>query len=119
MPFKNISAFEPLGPTVLVAADSTAPTGVATVTTGSSVKPICQFRVCNNGTVTVFYAYSTTAALAAAAAVIPTGSGSNAKASYALPAGGVEVITAPRDSFWSGITAAGTASLFVTPCVGV
>lgn len=118
MATKNMRPFEPLGNTILVAADATAPSGAATVTTARSAAPMIQFRIFNShATVLAHVAFAETAALALAAAVVPTGSASNAKAAYGVPPMGVEIITAPRDSFWSGISAS-AVSVFITPGVG-
>lgn len=111
--------FQPIGNTILVAGATTAPTGVTTVTTGVAAEGCIQFRVHNAGAVTAHYAFGADGATAKANAVVPTGDGSNAKASYPLPAGAVELITAPRDTYWSALTASSTASVFITPGVGV
>lgn len=110
--------FNPCGPTIKVAADSTAPAGVQASLSGARDKR--QFRVHNAGAKTAWYAFGTSGADAQAKAVIPTGGGAGAKDSYPLPAGAIEVISAPEGSFWSGITAtAGSADLYITPGEGV
>lgn len=115
---EKLTAIQPIGPTIKVTADATAPTGLVTSTTGFSASQVIQYRIHNASTVVIFYAYGVDGATALANAVIPTGNTTNAKASYPLPPGAVEVITAPRDTYWSGI-AASAAVLYITPCVGL
>lgn len=114
---QTITPFQPMGSTIKITADATAPTGLTTSTTGS-VGTIMQYRIHNASTVVIFYAYGADGATALANAVVPTGSGASAKASYPLPPGAVEVITAPTGTYWSGIAAA-AAVFYVTPCVGI
>jgi len=113
----NVNAFERCGATILVAADATAPTGAPTTSVGMS--GIIEFRLYNAGAATVFYAHGSTAAEATANAAIPTGSGGSAKNASPIGAGSTEVVSAPRDSYWSGITAALACSLYVTPGKGI
>ena len=111
----QLLSWAPVGKTLLVAADTTAPVGTQAIT--SPCAGGFQYRVCNNGTVTVFYAWSKTSGAAAAAlAVIPTATSQD---SYPLPPGAVEVVTAPADAYFSAITASGTASVFITPGRGL
>lgn len=105
--------FNPTGKTVLVAGDTTAPAGVRALSIGAP--PAEQYRLQNNGTVTVFVAFGDTANAAQINAVIPTGTSRN---SFPLPAGAIEIISGPTDCYWSGITASSTASVFVTPGIG-
>lgn len=109
-------AFYPGGKTIRVDGATTAPSGVQAVFDTSGP---CQFRLHNAGIVTVYVGFATTAALAVTNTVIPTGSGDNAKYAMPLPAGAIEVISAPRDSFWSAITASSTANVFITPGGGL
>lgn len=109
--------FDATGPTVLVAGASTAPSGVQALSSGAS--PAEQYRIHNAGTVTAFIAYGTSAGTAQSNCVIPTGSGANSKRSMPLPSGATEVFTAPLDCYWSAITASGTASIYVTPGMGL
>lgn len=113
----RVKAFSPDGNTVKITADVTAPTGVQVPE--NSTDSTHQIRVHNSGLVTAFLAWGITAGAAQSAAVIPTGSGANAKASYPLPAGIVEVFTAPINSYFSAITASGTADIFITSGNGI
>lgn len=109
--------FNPIGATIKVAATTTAPDGVACTEAGDS--GMVSYRVMNSSTTEAcWYAFGVDAATAKANAVIPTGSSTNAKNSYPLPANSVEVITAPRGSFWSGISVTAAAPLYVTPGQG-
>ena len=66
-------AFNPIGNTVVVAATSTAPTGVqAPVFAKFNPQAAGQYRFVNAGSNTVFLGAGPTAALAQAAAVAPT-----------------------------------------------
>ena len=114
---RSARAFSPMGPSVVVTAAAPAPTGLQVDPANLKDLESCQFRIMNNGTATIWYAFGIDAATANANAVIPTG-GSN-KDSYALPAGGIEVITAPRRSFFSAVIAAGTAAVYFTPGAGL
>lgn len=109
--------FDMTGPTVKVAGASTAPSGVQVLSVGAPKAE--QYRIHNAGTVTAFIAYGISAGTAQSNAVIPTGSGASSKSSFPLPAGWVEVITAPLDCYWSAITAAGTADIYITPGMGL
>lgn len=120
MPPREDIAFIPVGATSLIAANFVGPSGVQLA--GDTAAPPMtwrQYRVMNNGNQTVFYAYGANAALAASAAVIPTNASVGA-GSFPLPAGGVEVITAPAGQYWSGTCAVNTpVSVFVTPGRGL
>ena len=109
--------FEPTGPTIKVAGDTTSPSGITTTSRGGSIN--MQYRIHNNGLVTAYYAFGVDAGTAQTNAAIPTGSGANAKDSYPIGAGALEVLTAPRGTFWSAITASSTADVFVTPGGGI
>ena len=108
--------FEPTGPTIKVASDSTAPTGVTTSADGGG--SLMQYRIHNSGTVMASYAFGIDGATAKANAVVPTGDGVNAKRSIPIGAGAIEVITAPRGTYWSAISAS-AVSVYITPGAGV
>ena len=112
-----VRAFDAYGPTILVAAAASAPTGVQASSSGAPKAE--QWRIHNAGTATVFIAYGVDAATAQANAVIPTGTGANSKRSYPLVAGGTEVFSAPIDTYWSAIIGTGTASVYITPGRGL
>lgn len=110
----SYESFNPVGPTVLVTADATAPDGLAVPTTLTALTTN-EFRIYNgHATVVAHAAWGADAATAKAKAVVPTGGGANAKHSYAVPPLSVVVIKAPNGSFWSGISAS-AVSLFITP----
>ena len=109
-------AFNPTGPTVLVSG-SISPVALQVLSVGAP--PANNYRIHNAGTDTVYIAFGVDASTAAANAVIPTGSGANAKNSYPLPTGAVEVFTALQNCYWAARIAAGTASVFVTPGAGL
>lgn len=103
--------FLPTGPTVLVAAATTAPDGVQAGTAAS------EFRLQNNGNSTAFIAIGATAALAKANAVVPTAG--SAKSCFPLPPGAIEILTFEPGSFFSAITESGSSDVYVTPGRGV
>jgi hypothetical protein len=107
--------FNPCGATIAVAGATSAPSGVQATNTVNATA----HRIVNSGSVLVHVAFGEDASTAQTNAVIPTGGGSNAKNSYAIPAGAMEVITAPANSYWSAITASSTATVYVTPGRGV
>ena len=115
MGFHN-RAFDSTGPTVAISVTTSASTGLQVPSVAAM--PAEQYRVHNAGTTTVFVSFGTTALEASGNAVIPTGSGSNAKRSLPVPAGMVEVISAPRDCYFSTIIGTGTATVYVTPGKG-
>lgn len=113
----SFRAFNATGPTILVVGATSAPTGLQAASSGAP--PAHEYRVHNAGTVTAFISFGTSAGTAQTNAVVPTGAGASAKNSYPLPAGFVEVFTAPPDCYWSAITGSGTANIFVTPGDGL
>ena len=116
----NVNPFLKVGTTSKVAADTTAPSGVqcAGDTKQVGTMDLRQYRVQNNSTETVFYAYGANATVAQTNAVIPTNAtvGGN---SMPLSAGAIEVISAPIGQYWSAITVTAAAALYVTPGKGV
>lgn len=110
---RDTRPFNVNGNTILVPADTVAPAGVQ----ADGQPNANQFRIFNGGTVTAFLGIGVNAAAATAAAVIPV-AGTPA-AGIPIPAGIVEVISAPPDAYFSAITASGTASVYVTPGEGL
>lgn len=113
-------AFNPGGKTIAVAGATTAPTGgqaIAFNATASSHTN--QYRIHNAGTVTAFIASGVDASTAQTNSVIPTGTGASSKDSYPIVAGGVEVWSFPPNTFFSAITASGTATIYITPGSGL
>lgn len=113
----SFRAFNPYGPTILVAAATSAPTGLQAASSGAPQSE--QYRVYNAGSTTVFIAFGVDASSAQSNAVIPTGASSNAKNSYPIAPGIPEIFTAPKNCFWSAIMASGTASIYITPGMGL
>jgi len=110
-------AFTPLGKTVVVAATTSAPTGVqAPVAEKFNPQNAGQYRIVNAGTNTVFLGIGPTAALAAAAAVAPV-AGTPSDAIVLLP-GAIEVLRFNKDTFFSGLAAAAN-TVYVTPGQGL
>lgn len=108
----GINAFTKTGNTVVFAADTVAPTPVQCL---SSTLGGNQYRVINSGTVTVFLGYGTSAATANAAASIISSSGE------ALPllAGTDEILTFVPNAYFTGVTASGNATVYITPGDGL
>jgi hypothetical protein len=106
------NAFQKTGNTVAFIADTAAPTPVQAVSTTLGGN---QYRIINRGTATVFLGYGSTAALANTAATVITTTG---QAIPLLP-GTDEVLTFVPNAFFTGITASGTATVFVTPGDGL
>lgn len=110
--------FMPVGTASLVAAATTAPSGVqligdaTTETIGSR-----QFRLHNAGNTTVYWATGANAALAQTAAIVPTNA--TIGGGHPSPAGSVEVVTMPVGLFWSGITVGTNCSFFISPGQGI
>jgi len=108
----GIQAFTKTGNTVVFTATTSAPTPVqcASTTLGGN-----QYRVINNGTVTVFLGYGSTASDATNNATIVT---TTAEALPLLP-GTDEILTFVPNAYFTGITAAGNAAVYVTPGDGM
>lgn len=110
-------AFNPQGNTVVVAADSTAPTGVQVpVGTRYADSLAGQFRVVNAGAVTVHLGVGATAAAAqanavAAAAGVPA-------AGIPMVPGAVEILRFSSTAYFSGYSAA-AATVYITPGEGL
>jgi len=108
----GLNAFQKTGNTVAFIAATTAPTPVQAVSTTLGGN---QYRIINSGDKTVFLGYGSTAALANSAATVVTTSG---EAIPLLP-GTDEVLTFLPNAYFTGITATGTATVYVTPGDGL
>lgn len=126
----SMQPFTPQGPTILVTANTTAPSGVQCLASGTL--PSVSYRVANpEANETVWYSMVTpinpntgqpdanAANNAKALAVIPTGGNTSAKLAIPLPAGGVEVVRGPQGAYFSGVTRTAAANLYVTPGDGM
>lgn len=110
------TAWNPCGKTINIDAAAAAPVGLVSVQLANDA---VQYRVMNDGLVTAFVAFGSTGAIAQTNAAIPTDASAAAYFSIPVPAGAIEVITAPPNSFWSAITASSTAAIYITPGRGV
>ena len=108
----GINAFTKLGNTIAFTANVSAPTPVqaASTTLGGN-----QYRIINNGTVTVFLGYGATANDASNNAAVVTASG----ASFPLLPGTDEILTFVPNAYFTGATANGTAQIYITPGDGL
>jgi Na+/phosphate symporter len=108
----GLNAFTKTGNTVTFTAASTAPTAVQCVSTTLGGN---QYRVINNGTVTVFLGYGTTAAEATTNAVQVTSS----QAAFPLLPSTDEILTFVPNAYFTAVTASGTAVVYITPGDGL
>jgi hypothetical protein len=101
-------AFTPTGNTVTFTANTSAATPVQAVSTTLGGN---QYRILNNGTVTVFMGVGNTSANATANATVVTST------SQAIPllAGTDEILTFSPNAYFTGITSSSTAVVFITP----
>jgi hypothetical protein len=110
-------AFNPQGKTVVIAATTTAPTGLqAPVDTKYTPQATGQYRIVNSGTVAVFLGFGSTAAIATANAVAAV-AGTPSNAIVLLP-GTIEVLRFTPEIFFSGLASA-AASVYITPGQGL
>jgi Na+/phosphate symporter len=108
----GLNAFTKTGNTVTFLAASSAPTAVqcASTTLGGN-----QYRVINAGTVIVFLGYGTTAAAANASATQVTSS----QEAFPLLPSTDEILTFVPNAYFTGVTASGTATVYITPGDGL
>jgi len=108
----GINAFTKTGNTITFLAATTAPAAVqcSSTTLGGN-----QYRVINAGTGIVFLGYGTTAAAANSAATVVS---STAPAFPLLP-NTDEILTFVPNAYFTGITAAGNATIYITPGDGL
>lgn len=108
----GINAFTKTGNTVTFTAAGTAPAAVQCVSTTIGGN---QYRVINNGTVTVFLGYGTTASDASNAAVQVTSS----QEAFPLLPSTDEILTFVPNAYFTGVTASGNAVVYITPGDGL
>ena len=108
----GLNAFTKTGNTVTFTAATSAPTPVqcASTTLGGN-----QYRIINAGTVTVFLGYGSTSNAATNSAVQITSS----QESFPLLPNTDEILTFVPNAYFTGITATGTAVIYVTPGDGL
>lgn len=108
----GINAFTKTGNTVTFLAATTAPTPVQCLSTTLGGN---QYRVINAGTGVVFLGYGTTAATANSTA---TTISTTAPAFPLLP-NTDEILTFVPNAYFTGVTASGTATVYITPGDGL
>lgn len=108
----GLNAFTKTGNTITFVANTSAPTPVqcASTTLGGN-----QYRVINTGTVTVFLGYGSTASEATNNAVVVTSS----QTAFPLLPSTDEILTFVPNAYFTAITAAGTATIYITPGDGL
>ena len=111
----STNAFTPLGNTATFTAATVAPTPVQ-VAPYSLIAGTNQYRIINPGTVTVFLGIGTSSANATANAVVIS---STAQPSLPLLPGTDEILTLAPNAYFTGITASGTAQIYITPGDGM
>jgi hypothetical protein len=111
-------AFAPQGNTIVVAADSSAPTGIqAPVLSRFDAQGTGQYRIINaSTTVTVFLGVGGTAAEAQSNTVAPIAGAPSA--AIVLVPGAVEILRFNRTSFFSGLSAS-AATVYIVPGEGI
>ena len=111
------AAFTPMGKTVAITAATSYPSAakVPSSTLGGN-----QYRIVNSsGTQGCFLAWGATAAEAEANCVIPTGSGTNSKNVLYLLPNTDEILTFQPNAYFTAITSANTATLYIVPGDGL
>lgn len=108
----GIQAFTKTGNTVTFLAASSAPTAVQCL---SSTLGGNQYRIINAGAVTVFLGYGTSTSDASNNAVQVTTS----QSSFPLLPNTDEILTFVPNAYFTGITASGTATVYITPGDGL
>ena len=113
----GINAFTSLGKTVKLVAASTAPTPVQVPSTTLGGN---QYRVINLSSNTAcFLAYAQTEAGATSNCVVPTGIGANSATVLPLLPQTDEILSFVPNAYFTAITTAGTADLYITPGDGM
>lgn len=108
----SIQAFTPSGNTITFTANVVAATPVQCV---SSTLGGNQYRIINAGTVTVFLGYGDTSGNATNKAAVISGTGN----SLPLLAGTDEILSFVPNAYFTGVTSAGNATIYVTPGDGM
>lgn len=106
------SSFTKTGNTVAFIAATSAPTPVQAISTTLGGN---QYRILNNGTVTVFLGVGDTAANATTNTAVVTTTGT----SIPLLPGTDEILSFLPNGYFTGITSSGTATIYVTPGDGI
>jgi len=110
-------AFAQLGNTIVVAAASTAPTGVqAPVYAKFDGQSAGQYRIINSGATTVFLGTGASAAEATANAVAPVAG--TPSAAVVLIVGAVAILRFNQSTYFSGLSSS-AATVYITPGEGL
>jgi hypothetical protein len=108
----GLNAFTKTGNTIAFTANVAAPTPVQCLSTTLGGN---QYRVINNGLVTVFLGYGQDAANATTNAGVVTTTGP----SFPLLPNTDEILTFVPNAYFTGITASGNATIYITPGDGL
>ena len=108
----GLNAFTKTGNTITFVANTSAPTPVQCLSTTLGGN---QYRVINTGTVTVFLGYGSTASEATNNAVVVTSS----QTAFPLLPSTDEILTFVPNAYFTAISAAGTATIYITPGDGL
>ena len=108
----GLNAFTKTGNTITFTANVAAPTPVQCLSTTLGGN---QYRIINNGTVTVFLGYGQDSANATTNANVVTSS----SPSFPLLPSTDEILTFVPNAYFTGITASGTATIYITPGDGL
>ena len=108
----GLNAFTKTGNTVTFTAATSAPTPVqcSSSTIGGN-----QYRIINNGNVTAFLGYGSTATDATNNATIVSTTGP----AFPLLPNTDEILTFVPNAYFTGITSSGTATVYITPGDGL
>jgi gamma-glutamyltranspeptidase len=106
------NAFTKTGNTIAFVANVAAPTAVQCTSTTLGGN---QYRIINSSSVTVFLGYGTSSSDASNNAVVVTTTG----LSFPLLAGTDEILSFVPNAYFTGITASGTANVYITPGDGL
>lgn len=110
-------AFAPLGETVAITANATAPDGVQVLVAPRNIdNSLGQYRVVNAGTAIVHLGVGSTVAKAKANAEAAVSG--NPGAGLPLLPGAVEIVRFGADSYFSGL-AASAQTIYITPGQGI
>lgn len=107
-------AFNPTGNTVTFLANTTPPTSVQSFTVSNT--SYCQYRIFNSGSNLVFLGWGNTATIANNNAVVVT---TTAASVIPVLPGSLEIISAPSNTFFNGITSSGNSQVYITPGLGI
>jgi hypothetical protein len=108
----STQAFTKTGNTIAFVANVAAPTAVQCTSTTLGGN---QYRIINASSVTVFLGYGTSSSDASNNAVVITTTG----LAFPLLAGTDEILSFVPNAFFTGITASGTANVYITPGDGM